>query len=285
MNYTCLIFQIIKVKKMGYLSFITGKDYVIFKFKKYQFEIFNCPGKWMDVKELKAIQSRILDITYRSCGKHPKKGLYVDTGLMKDKIIGICSRQQTDCAFNAMVCIGNYNNKKILHTGPGYCTNENKGVAVLLYFFTVQYFFIKNLFRNFYFTTITHVPKVFGVMSQCFLNMYPNEKNDTAPMKFHNAIRDMMMSSYIKEIEPEYNNELNGSFILKKFRLQKDGSLVPFPHTAENVPKHREKKYNDRCLELINYEQGDALIQVGEVGIKAYFKDNCKNFLRAFKKG
>lgn len=234
---------------------------------------------------LKEIQRRIVDITFRSCGKHPTKGLYVDTGLMDDKIIGICSNDSQDCAFNAMVSIGKYNNRKVVHTGPAYCTDENKGLVVLLFFLTYQYILFKNKLRTFYLTTITHVPKVFGLMAQYFSNVYPNENAKITPKKEHIDIRDLLINSYVKEIEPEYAAIIKNDFILRRFRLQKDGSIVPFPHTADDVPKHRNRIYNDRCLSMIDYTQGDALIQVSEVGVKTYFKNYGKNITRVLVRG
>ena len=270
---------------MGYLHYVTGNPRVKIDFRKYQIEIFDSPGKWMSPSGLEQVRRRIVDITYRSCGKHPAKGLYVDTSLMKDKIIGICSRNGKDCAFNAMVCIGRYSGREILHTGPAYCRDENNGIVSLLFFFALQYFFLKNRLRTFYLTTITHVPKVFGLMAQCIDNVYPNEKQDAVPTREQIAIRNILADTYIREIEPEYQVCRTGSFVLKGFRRQKDGSMVPYPHTAENVPKHRKSAYNDRCLHLIDYERGDALIQVGEVGVKTYLKDGGRNILRTVKKG
>jgi hypothetical protein len=148
-----------------------------------------------------------------------------------------------------------------------------------------HYFLLRERTRGVYFTTITHVPRVFGILVQCFSNVYPNQRPDASPSFAHLHIRDRLVNSYIREIEPEYTYRPDSDFILEGFRLQKDGSIIPYPHTAETVPKHRSALYNDRCLAMIDYERGDAMIQVGEAGVMNYFTGFGRNVLRALRKG
>jgi hypothetical protein len=270
---------------LGSLDLLKARDYVDLQFKGYRFEIFCRPGEWMDPGGLAAIQKRIVAMTFESCGKHPQAGFYVDTGLMKDKIITICSRQAEDCAFGVMVNLGKHENRHIVHLGPYYSAKKNRGLMTLTFLFGGHHFLLRERTKGVYFTTITHVPRVFGILVQCFSNVYPNEDPGASPSSAQLHIRDRLLNSYIKEIEPEYAYKPGDDFILKGFRLQKDGSIIPYPHTAETIPKHRSALYNDRCLAMIDYEQGDAMIQVGEAGVRNYFTSFGRNLLRAMRKG
>lgn len=270
---------------MGFLDLLRARDYVKLQFKGYRFEIFYRPGEWMDPSGLAEIQKRIVAITLKSCGRHPQAGFYVDTGLMKDKIITICSQRGEDCAFGVMVNIGKYKNRYIVHFGPYYSAEKNRGLMTLTFLFGGHHFLFRNKTMNVYFTTITHVPRVFGILVQCFSNVYPNQSPEASPSLAHLHIRDKLLNSYVREIEPEYAYTPDKDFILRGFRLQKDGSIIPYPHTAVTIPKHRSALYNDRCLAMIDYERGDAMIQVGEAGVRNYFTGFGRNFLRALRKG
>jgi hypothetical protein len=270
---------------LGFLDLLKARDYLKLHFKGYQFEIFHRPGEWMDQDRLVEIQERVVAITLESCGKHPQAGFYVDTGLMKDKTITICSRQGEDCAFGVLVNIGKYENRYIVHLGPYYSAKKNRGLMTLTFLFGGHHFLFRHRTMSVYFTTITHVPRVFGILVQCFSHVYPNQIPDESPSLAHLQIRDRLVNSYIKEIAPEYAYKPEDGFILKAFRLQKDGSIIPYPHTAETIPKHRSALYNDRCLAMIDYERGDAMIQVGEAGVRNYFTGFGRNFIRALRKG
>jgi len=271
--------------ELGFLDFITGKDHVRIDFKGYQFDIFHRPGEWLDQESLSAIQRRMVNITLESCGKHPRNGFYVDASLLRNKTITICTKDDANCAFGVMTNIGMYGKRSIVHIGPYYSAVKDRGLMTLTFLFGGQYFLLKNKLRGVHFTSITHVPRVFGLLVECFSNVYPNKNPASLPSEAQVDIRDMLMNSYVKEIEPQFQERLGEDFILRAFRLQGDGSIVPYPHTAETVPKHRSQEYNERCLHMIDYERGDAMILVGEAGVKNYFTNFGRNFLRAIQKG
>jgi hypothetical protein len=256
----------------GLLGLIRTRPHLRFRYRGLTFELLDRPGMWMDSAGLQALQRRIIAITHASCGAHPTKGLYVDTGLMKDKIITICTVDGVDCAFNAMVCIGSYEGRPILHTGPAFSARTSQGIVSRMYGLSYCYFVLKCGLRSFYTTTITHVPRGFGMMVQTFSNIYPDADPTSKPAPHHEAIRDILVRTYVREIEPEYVLDSQDGFLLKAFRAQKDGSMVPCFHTPENVPKHRNPRYSSRCLSLIDYDRGDALIMVGEVGFTSKLK-------------
>lgn len=270
---------------MGFLDFFKAKNFVNFRFKNYQFEIFNRPGEWMDPESLEIIRRRIVTVTIESCGKHPQAGFYVDSKLMKDKTITLCSQSEKDCAFGVMTHLGEYGSRRIVHLGPYYSALKGRGLMTLTFLFGGQYYLLKNKTHSVYFTTITHVPRVFGLLVRCFSNVYPNDDPAALPSQAHRDLRDTLLGSYIKEIEPEYAYQPGDNFLLRSFRLQADGSIVPYPHTDETVPKHRSEAYNRRCLQLIDYQRGDAMIMVGEAGVSNYFTSFGRNFIRALQKG
>ena len=156
---------------MGFLDLLRARDYVKLSFKGYLFEIFYRPGEWMDQSSLLEIQRRVVAITLKSCGKHPQAGFYVDTGLMKDKMITIRAQEGEDCASGVMVNIGKDENRYMVHFGPYYSAKKNRGLMTLTFLFGGHHFLLREKTKGVYFTTITHVPRVFGILIQCFSNV------------------------------------------------------------------------------------------------------------------
>lgn len=272
---------------MNILKYILGrKDHAILHYKGYRYDIYRCPSTaWMPQDQLKCLQGRINDIVLRTCGRAPTSGIYVDAGLMKNKTITIISKDGVDHAFNSLMVIGEHNNRKVVHIGPVYSATKNKGFMTLLLFFPLTFMMLGTRFHPFYITNITHVPRVFGMFMDICMNAYPNTDYNARPTPDQTALKKMLIKTYITEIEPKYKKKINDDFILRDFRLQEDGSIIPFPHTPENVPKFSREEVNERCINLLNYTRGDALIQVGEVALACYYRNNSHSLIRILKKG
>jgi hypothetical protein len=50
--------------------------------------------------------------------------------------------------------------------------------------------------------------------------------------------------------------------VIKGFRVQKDGSIL-YPDTVQTVPRHRKNAFNERCFQMIDYHNGDEILQTG----------------------
>ena len=93
------------------------------------------------------------------------------------------------------------------------------------------------------------------------------------------AVRDMLMSSYLKEFNMRAQPKIDERFVIERFRQMADGTTL-IPDTADTVPRHRKAAYNEFCLAHLDYRRGDDILQVGRLGVATPFKN-----ARLFKKG
>jgi hypothetical protein len=149
----------------------------------------------------------------------------------------------------------------------------------LLYYWSCLYLFYHAGFRRVYITSLTHTPKIFGVVAEAYEQVFPNGCPDAQPKSFHLAIRDMLMATYMKEFQMRHPPEVDERFIIKGFRLMADNKTL-FPDTRETVPKHRKARYNEFCLEHLNYSGGDDIMQVGVLRPATALKN-----IKLFQKG
>lgn len=243
---------------------------VAFVFKKHRFEIIEKPDKWMSATELAKLQQRLKAVAAARFGREPNYSYFSDTAYFRNKIIVICSDAATgeDYCFCAMCYIGKHHNKQVVHLGSVFSAAENKGFIHYLYLFGLIYVFFKTgMLRKIYVTSLTHTPKIFGVVAETFFNVYPGHHADAGPSEVHKHLRDLLLDAYIKP-EWDLGEALNvgDDFVIPALRKQSDGSVM-FPDTVETVPKHRKPVFNARVLGMLDLPRGDEVLQVGEVGL------------------
>jgi len=244
--------------------------YLKFNYKKYKVEIFYCPGKWMEIEKLNDFQKRLISAAIEKLGSKPDFSFFGDVECLKNKVVTIISKNGEDYCFNAMSYLGKYKKNKIIHLGAVYSRHENKGLMQLLYLFSIIYVFFRNFFRKIYITSATHTPKIFGSVAEYFSEVYPNGNPLVLKSKFHHHIKEIFSETYLKEWDSQEIPEIDDYFLIKKFRIQKNGSIL-YPDTEQTVPKHRKEKYNNFCIDNIDYSTGDEILQIGTYGLKNIF--------------
>jgi len=252
-----------------------------FNFKKYRFEIYSKPGVWMNEKDLKRLQERLSGIAEKRLKTKPRFSFFKDVRYLNNKLVVICADKKTkdDCSCCVLSYLGTYRKRSVIHCGAVYSNAENQGTMKLLYGFAGLYIMIKNLFfRKVYVTSLTHVPKIFGMFSEQFYRVYPDSRTGREAGNFHLKIKDLFFNTYIKEWDLSELPQIDGSFVIRGFRLQDDGTML-YPDTVETVPRHRKVEYNTRCFNLLDYENGDEVFQVGIFpGIFGFIMKNRRSF-------
>lgn len=234
-------------------------------YRNYFFEIYDRPALRLKQPEVLELQNRLVSIATARLGMKPDFSFFKDPAYLNNKIVIICvdKRMNEDICFCAMSYIGKYRRKNIVHLGAVYSRKENRGLMQMVYFFGMTYIFIKNwFFKKVYLTSLTHTPKIFGVVAECFEEVFPSLNPHASPLDFHHELKNIFLNTYLREWDLPVKPEIDGNFVIKGFRVQKDGSIL-YPDTIESVPKHRNDAYTHRCRELIQYENGDVVLQCG----------------------
>ncbi|TAL38936.1 MAG: hypothetical protein EPN93_03415 [Spirochaetes bacterium] len=252
-----------------------------FSFKRFRLEIYDKPGEWMKEEDLKVLQERVSAIAEKRIGRRPNFSFFNNTKYLQNKLIVIChdktsSKDVTCCV---MSYLGKYLKSNVIHLGAVYSNSEDKGLMKLIYVLGLIFAFMKNNpFRRLYVTSLTHTPKIFGVVNESFDNIYPNSSVDTKPSRLHHKLKEVFMRTYLKEWDFHEEPHIPDTFIIKGFRVQADGSLL-YPDTVHTVPKHRKQVYNERCFSMIDYGRGDEILQTGlSKGLFSFVMKNASVF-------
>lgn len=238
-----------------------------FTYKNHKYEILDRPLSWMSPEKLAILQGRLKRVAAARFGHEPNYSYFSDTAFFKDKVIVICSDPRTglDLCFCAMCYIGRYRERRIVHLGSVFSASENKGYLNYVYMIGLTYVALKaGPLNKIYVTSLTHTPKIFGIVADGFHKVYPNGRSDARPSRMHLALRDRLIDNYIK---PEWDLmepvQYRDDFVMPALRMQKSGEVM-FPDTQDTVPKHRKDAFNRRILSTLNFERGDEILQVGE---------------------
>lgn len=252
---------------------------VIFRYKKYHFEMYNRPGLWMKKKQLIKIQNRMIAIAKKRLGAKPLFGIYDRLDVFQNKFITFCSKEKNDLCFNAMSYIGHYNSHNVIHMGATCCIAGNKGIMSMTYFWGLLFLRMRHHARKIYVTGITHTPRLLGIMNNLFSDVYPNPfQNGAGPKPYHYDLVELFMNTYRHEWDLVNEPVIDKRFILEGFRRQKDNSIL-YPDTVRTVPRHRNNAYNKYCYDNLDFARGDEFIMAGE------FKfSNIQNVFALMKK-
>lgn len=250
-----------------------------FRYKSYTYEIFDRPGGWMEAEALKDLQDRLVRVAAGRVGVRPNYGFFTDTAHLANKLVTICSRSGRDVCFNALVHLGDYEGRPVVHLGSVYSLEGRKGRMQMLYLWSSLFLLARHGFRPIYITSLTHTPCIFGAVQESYSRVYPRAGAPVAPEPFHLALRDRLIETYLREFPLAAPPAVDARFVLRGFRRLADGRLL-FPDTPATVPKHRNPLFNAFCLERLDYANGDEILQVGVMRIA----DLCKNG-RLFLKG
>lgn len=257
--------------------------YLSFPFKKYRYEIINQPLRWMTDSQVQKLRLRLRRFAEDRLGYVPRFSFFVSPEYFKDKVIVVCSDRKSgrDYCFGVMYHLGNYQGKRVIHLGPLFSAHENRGLAKLIFVFGLIYtFFNERILTRFYLTTLTHVPRMTGIFWDYFQDVYPSVDPKARPRRVHRDLKEMLLKTYPKEWNLPQRPTIDDNFVIKGFRKQVDGSIL-YNDTADTVPKHRNPVYNERLIQMLDYANGDELLQVCRVQSIPFFRPiNALVFLR-----
>lgn len=260
-----MFFDILTSQRLN-LSFSPSKDIKV--------RIIECPGEWLPDNELKELANECKTIA-REC----LKGVVLDYGIfsddpenLKNTIITLIKNNKDEpIAFNAMplikVNIGG-SQTELLHLGLVMVRPDvrSSGLSWILYGLTCILLFTRRQLRPLWVSSVTQVPAVVGMVAQTFDNVWPAQKG-TEPSFAHQYIARQIMGSYrhIFGVGDDAGYDIDNSIITNAYT----GGSDNLKKTFADAQKHRDAVYNEFCLERLNYERGDDVLQIGQLNIKS----------------
>ncbi len=240
----------------------------MFKKKKYDFEFFERPGHhWTDekivryVNELREVASRCFDeipLYQILTGKREE---------LKDVIL-IIARDMNGKAvgFSSSLAI----EKNILHLGLTCVIPEARGSGMthqLMSKLVMNYILRHSLFSRLWITNCACVISSLGNIALNFENVFPSPFGHKTPTKEHLRIAEKIDLHYR---EPIAINE-DSLFDRDNFVFKASVKDTVFQKKAEDKRyHHRNASLTDFYRSLMNFEEGDEVLQVASVNLLSY---------------
>ncbi|MFT3858830.1 MAG: hypothetical protein QM742_15490 [Aquabacterium sp.] len=253
-----------------------------FVFRGKRIEIFKGPSRWMTPLQIEALQARLRAIASARFGEEPRYSYFTDPDCFGNKLVVICSDSAThaDHCFCAMSLLGRHDGRPVIHLGSVFSASENNGYLNYLYTFGLLFLAWRyGILRKLHITSLTHAPKIFGIVADGFENVYPGVNPSQKPTQTHLALKDRLIDEYIKKDFKLPEVTCGENFLIPSLRRTHDGILL-FPDSAETAPRYRNEAVNRRVLSLVDFQRGDDILQIGELWVPYSLPKKIFNILR-----
>lgn len=237
------------------------------------------PGLWMAQADLDALCAdlRIVASKTLAAGSLTYGVFSGDRSRLEATIITLVRRADgTPVAFNALAVMEVAmvpNPVEVLHLGLVMVDPDerSKSLSWVLYGLTCFLIFFRRQFRPVWISNVTQVPAVVGMVSEMFSDVWPRPnpaKERRTLMHLLLARRIMAAHRHVFGVGPEAGFDEIRFVITDAYT----GGSDDLKKTWEAAPKHRDDRTNAFCAQMLDYDRGDDLIQLGRMDLSAIRK-------------
>lgn len=244
--------------------------------KGLETRIVERPGIWMEDRDIEALREDLKRVASASLsGEDLTYGIFsADRSRLKDSIVTIVysRKEQVPIAFNALAVMNlslNGRPQEVVHLGlvmvdPG---QRSQGLSWVLYGLTCLLIFIRNQLRPFWISNVTQVPAVIGLVTQNFSNVYPAPQAQDRRSFAHVLLARQIIRGHrhVFGVGEDAGFEEDRFVITNAYTGGSDGLKKSF----EEAAGHRDETYNAFCRDMLDYERGDDLLQLGQMDLNA----------------
>lgn len=250
----------------------------LFNMKKYSIEVYDCPGLKLSYFKLRHLQNELLEIGKQTLDKIPNYQCFSKDMNEFNRLIITVARNDTGkaIAFCSSYILEAGEHGDILHLGLTCIGHEARGLGLthkLTSKVIYRYFTHHAKFGSFWISNVACVLSSLGNVALHFEDVYPSPFN-SIPGEKHKELADLINTKYRKEL---FINSLStfdsNGFI---FRGSVKGTI--FQKESENIQfHHRDHEVNDFFKNIMNFSNGDEVLQIGRVSLMSYPKYLLKN--------
>jgi len=238
-------------------------------------QIAEFPGRWMDdaalaalTHDLKTIAGKTLsagDLSYGVFSGDPERLAQTIVTLVK-------ARDGTPIAFNALAVIDTELNGKpteVLHLGLVMVDPDqrSRGLSWILYGLTCLLLLLRAGLRPLYVSNVTQVPAVVGLVSETFSEVFPTPKHtenaDFNKLQLARAIMAGHRHVFGVGAEAGFDEQ---SFVISNAYT---GGSDHLKKRFDEATHHRDDSYNEFCQQMLDYDRGDDVLQIGQIDLAA----------------
>lgn len=141
------------------------------------------------------------------------------------------------------------------------------GLSWILYGLTCLILFVRNQFRPIWLSNVTQVPAVVGMVAETFSDVFPSPAPDARRSFDHLLLARQIMARH-REV---FGVGAEAGFDEERFVIADayTGGSDALKKTFVAAPKHRLPDYNAFCANMLDYDRGDDLLQIGRIDLAA----------------
>ena len=232
------------------------------------------PGLWMEQGALTALTADLRTIAGKTlaAGSLTYGVFSGDAARLRETIITLVSRSDgTPVAFNALAVMQVATQPRpteVLHLGLVMVDPDerSKNLSWVLYGLTCFLIFFRKQFRPLWISNVTQVPAVVGMVATMFSDVWPQPDASRRTLT-HQLLARRIMENHraVFGVGPEAGFDEARFVITNAYTGGSDDLKKSFAVAA----KHRDARFNDFCADMLNYDRGDDLIQLGRMDLFA----------------
>lgn len=227
------------------------------------------PGQWVSDIQLLELKTKIEDFTLKRIGVLPQYGIYLaGRKVWNNRIITIVydNVSGTVKGFSAMVfCPVTTNNRTypIMHLGLVMLERHHafRNLLFSIYYLPLLFFSLLRELKPFWITSVSMEPPIIGLVADCFDNVYPHYSEKSKADKNKIEIAQSFFANYRGEFGAGPDSIFNqNNFVIEgSCRGPSEILRVDFKRAARYIAR----TCNEFCIQTLNYERGDELLQIG----------------------
>lgn len=233
------------------------------------------PGEWMSDAELSRLGQDLRRIATRAShnGEAPAYGAL--TGQRRElssRVIVVAYRgdRRIPAAFSAMAFVPievGTKRDELVHLGLVAVDREHGGRSLVLpiYVLPLCIHLLLRGFEPYFISSTTQSPAIFGWVSSTFSAVYPSERPGAEQREFHRAL-----AAQVFRARAVFGTGAGASLDLERqvVRGAFTGNKLALKKSFAEVRKSRDTAVNEFCENLLDYERGDEVLQIGKVDLQ-----------------
>ena len=242
--------------------------------KEFETRIVERPGLWMSQDELARLSADLITVASKTLARGSLTyGVFSgDPERLKSTIITLVRRKDTGqpVAFNALALMDidtMAEPMEVLHLGLVMVDpdQQSRGLSWVLYGLTCILLLFRNQMRPLWVSNVTQVPAIVGMVAETFSDVFPTPQRPKQRSLQHLLLARTIMTDH----RHVFGVGVDAGFDEDRFVITNayTGGSDDLKKTFDEAPHHRDQIYNDFCREMLDYDRGDDVLQLGQIDL------------------
>lgn len=241
---------------------------------QFETRIVERPGKWMSKEDLTALCEDLITVASKTLARGSLTyGVFSgDQERLKSTVITLVRRKDTGqpVAFNALALMditSMAEPMEVLHLGLVMIDpdQQSRGLSWVLYGLTCILLFFRNQMRPLWVSNVTQVPAIVGMVAETFGDVFPTPERRKQRSLQHLLLARTIMADrrHVFGVGEDAEFDEDRFVITNAYT----GGSDDLKKTFDEAPHHRNEIYNAFCKDMLDYDRGDDVLQLGQIDL------------------